>query len=206
MKKKKDEFYYKNLSACVEISYQAALFLRETIACYDREGLKEKLDVMHELEQKGDAKKHKMMAALSQAFITPIEREDMVALSGYLDDITDAVEEILVQIYMCNVEFIRTDTLPMVELLVACIGALGEVLGELKNFKHSKLLENRIIRVNELEEQGDMQYVETMHRLHQENDLRAILVWSNIYQTIENCMDTCEHTADVVTTVIMKNL
>ena len=161
---------------------------------------------MHELEQKGDAKKHKMMAALSQAFITPIEREDLVALSGYLDDITDAVEEILVQIYMCNVEFIRTDTLPMVELLVACIGALGEVLGELKNFKHSKLLENRIIRVNELEEQGDMQYVETMHRLHQENDLRAILVWSNIYQTIENCMDTCEHTADVVTTVIMKNL
>ena len=72
MKKKKDEFYYKNLSACVEISYQAALFLRETIACYDREGLKEKLDVMHELEQKGDAKKHKMMAAVSQAFITPI--------------------------------------------------------------------------------------------------------------------------------------
>ena len=51
MKKKKDEFYYKNLSACVEISYQAALFLRETIACYDREGLKEKLDVMQDLEQ-----------------------------------------------------------------------------------------------------------------------------------------------------------
>lgn len=205
MKKKKEEFYYKNLSACVDISYQAALLLRETVASYDKNTMRERLDAMHELEQKGDAKKHKMMAALSQAFITPIEREDLVALSCYLDDITDAVEEVLLQIYMCNVDFIRTDALPMTDLLIACIGALGEVLGELKNFRHSGILENRIIRVNELEEQGDALYVETMHRLHEESDVRTILIWRNIYETIENCMDTCEHAADIVTTVTMKN-
>ena len=31
--------------------------------------IKEKLSQMHELEQKADAKKHKMMSALSEAFI-----------------------------------------------------------------------------------------------------------------------------------------
>ena len=77
MKKKKEEFYYKNLCSAMEYAYQAAQFLTETLKHFDKETIQEKLDAMHELEQKGDVKKHKMMKALSQAFITPIEREDL---------------------------------------------------------------------------------------------------------------------------------
>lgn len=205
MKKKKEEFYYKNLCSAIEYSYQAAQFLTETLKNYDQEMLPEKLDAMHELEQKGDAKKHKMMKALSQAFITPIEREDLVALSGYIDDITDAVEEVLLQIYMSNVSAIRTDVFPTLDLLSECIKALGDVLEELKDFKHSKVIEDYIIRVNDLEEQGDRLYVENMHTLHQEDDIRNVVIWRTIYEYLENCIDTCEHVADIVGMVIMKN-
>ena len=205
MKKKKDEFYFKNLSACVEISYQAADFLKDTLADYSVETIKDRLDRMHELEQKADSKKHKMMTVLSQAFITPIEREDLVALSSYLDDITDAVEDVMLHIYMCNVEKIRNDVPPMVVLLLECISALQDVLEELKRFKNSKTIEQGIIRVNDLEEKGDRMYVENMHRLYKEQDVRTIIVWRSIYSCIENCMDMCEHAADIVNTVIMKN-
>ena len=37
------------------------------------------------------------------------------------------------------------------------------------------------------------------------SDLRTVVVWKNIYACIENCMDVCEHAADIVNTVIMKN-
>ena len=205
MKKKKDEFYFKNLSACVEISYQAADFLKDTLADYSAETIKDRLGRMHELEQKADSKKHKMMTVLSQAFITPIEREDLVALSSYLDDITDAVEDVMLHIYMCNVEKIRNDVPPMVVLLLECISALQDVLEELKRFKNSKTIEQGIIRVNDLEEKGDRMYVENMHRLYKEQDVRTIIVWRSIYSCIENCMDMCEHAADIVNTVIMKN-
>lgn len=150
-------------------------------------------------------KKHKMMSALSQAFITPIEREDLVALSNYLDDITDAVEDVLLQIYMCNIEEIREDVPQMLDLLLECIQALQEVLGELKNFKHSKVMNEYVIRVNDLEEQGDKLYVENMRRLYNEQDIRTIITWRTVYECMENCMDLCEHAADVVSTVIMKN-
>ena len=195
MKKKKDEFYFKNLNTCVEISYQAAEFLKNVVVDFSVDTIKENLDRMHELEQKADGKKHKMMTVLSQAFITPIEREDLVALSNYLDDITDAVEDVFLQIYMCNVDTIREDVPQMVELLLECIKALQDVIGELKRFKSS----------NDLEEQGDRLYVENMHRLYGECDLRTVVVWKNIYACIENCMDVCEHAADIVNTVIMKN-
>ncbi|MBQ7934372.1 MAG: DUF47 family protein [Lachnospiraceae bacterium] len=205
MKKKKDEFYYKNLNAGIEVAYEMGKVLRDTLQNYHPGSLREKLDILHELEQKGDNKKHKMMDALNQAFITPIEREDLVALSGYLDDICDGVEDILLEFYMCNVTELRRDVLPMISLLLECIQALGDVLGELKDFKHSKNIGKQIIRVNELEEKGDRLFVENMHRLHQEGDLRTIMVWRNIYGRVESCVDICEHVADVVETVKMKN-
>lgn len=131
MKKKKEEFYYKNLNAGIEVAYEMGKVLRDTLQNYHPGSLKEKLEVLHELEQKGDNKKHKMMEALNQAFITPIEREDLVALSGYLDDICDGVEDILLEFYICNVKELRRDVLPMISLLLECIQALGDVLREL---------------------------------------------------------------------------
>lgn len=205
MKKKKEDFYYKNLSTCVEVAYDAAVVLKETVNEYNIDDIKEKLTVMHELEQKGDAKMHKMMSALSQAFITPIEREDLVALSNYLDDITDAVEDVMLEIYMSNVEKIRKDIIPMLDLLMESIDALGSVIKELKDFKHSKTIEKGIIHVNDLEEKGDQLFVENMHRLYQESDIRTIIIWRHIYECIENCLDSCEHAADIVATVMMKN-
>lgn len=204
-KKKKEEFYYKNLSASVEYSYQAAQFLRETLTHFHRGSMEAQLAQMHDIEQKADAKRHKMMAALGQEFITPIEREDLVSLSSCLDDITDAVEEILLQIYLSHIPSIRGDVFPMLELLLECIQALQQVLEELKHFRHSKKIEGYIIRVNDLEERGDTLYRESMYRLHEETDVRTILNWRGIYECIENCMDTCEHAADIVDMVIMKN-
>lgn len=204
-KEKKEEFYFKNLCACGEISLEAATFLLETMESFDKKELKKRMETLHELEHKADDKKHKMMTAVNQAFITPIEREDLIALSNYLDDITDAVEEVLIQIYMCNVDRIRPDAIPMVKALVKCIDALQDVLKELKRFKHTEKLEAAIIKVNDLEEKGDDLYVKNMHKLHKEDDVLTILAWRSIYECLETCMDTCEHAADTVNMVIMKN-
>lgn len=155
------------------MAYQAAQFLTETLKHFDKESIQEKLDAMHELEQKGDVKKHKMMKALSQAFITPIEREDLISLSGYIDDITDAVEEVLLQIYMSNVTEIRADVFPTLDLLSESIKALGDVMEELKDFKHSKVIEDYIIRVNDLRSRASRLYVENMHTLHGEEGYPA---------------------------------
>jgi predicted phosphate transport protein (TIGR00153 family) len=205
MKSKKEEFYYNNLCYCVEISYEAATMLRKIVTDFDKEQIEAKLAAMHALEQEGDSQKHEMMEALNRAFITPIEREDLIALSNYLDDITDAVEDVLLHIYISNVRQIRKDILPMIILLQQCIKELGKVLLELPDFKHSDHIRDHIIRVNEFEEEGDKLFVENMHRLHQEDNVYSIVTWRKIYECLENCMDTCEHAADIVSTVMMKN-
>ena len=52
---------------------------------------------------------------------------------------------------------------------------------------------------------SDKLYVENMRRLYNEQDIRTIITWRTVYECMENCMDLCEHAADVVSTVIMKN-
>ena len=160
---------------------------------------------MHQMEQEADAKKHEMMAALNVAFITPIEREDLVALSNNLDDITDAIEEVLLQMYMCNIQEVRQDVVLTIQKLLECIHSLWEVLKQFSEFKTSASIKGHIVKVNDLEEQGDHLYVENMHQLHKEKEVRVIVTWRTIYECIEACFDTCEHTADIVEMVIMKN-
>ena len=85
---------------------------------------------MHEIEQRGDSKKHELVKRVSEAFITPIEREDIIAISDILDDIIDDVEDILIQIYVSNVRELRYDIVPGIENLQRCIISLKKVLLE----------------------------------------------------------------------------
>ena len=205
MKKKKDTFYYDNLNECVEYSYEAACFLEKILKDYNPHTIQEAIAQIHEIEQKADTNRHKMMAVLNKAFITPIEREDLVSLSNILDDITDAIEEVLLQIYITNVKQMREDVLTTVQLLLECIACLCKVLHEFSDFKTSETIKADIVRVNDFEEQGDHLYINSMHRLYEEDNLKDIAVWRNIYECIEMCFDICENTADIVQTVIMKN-
>ena len=133
--------YFKNLYTCAQISLEAAKYLKNILISFDAQKMDENLAGMHELEQKADAKKHKMMKALGKAFITPIEREDLVAISNYLDDIMDSIEDVLIEIHICGIDEIRNDILEMIDLLTENISALMDVLSELKDFKHSKKIE-----------------------------------------------------------------
>ena len=59
------------------------------------------------LSNAADEKKHELHNVLAKAFITPIEREDMVLLSQSIDELTDEIEDVLLRIYCNNVKSIR---------------------------------------------------------------------------------------------------
>ncbi len=80
------------------------------------------------------------------------------------------------------------------------------LIKEFADFRHSRKLNDSIIRINSLEEQADRVYFSSMRALHTENsDILEILAWREIYTYLEKCADACEHVADVVEEVVMKN-
>lgn len=143
---------------------------------------------------------------LVKAFITPIEREDIAALSHDVDEVTDKIEDVLIRVYINNVQQIRPEALKLLDTVIECCDALRELMEAFPNFRKSKKLGEKIIAINTLEEKADKLYISSMRKLHmEEKDPLQIIAWREIYDYMEKCADACEHAADVVGSVVMKN-
>ena len=137
MAKKSDNYYFENFIQCVECGCQAAKMLEENLANFEVSRLSENLDELHKIEHDADKKKHEMMAVLVKAFITPIEREDIILLSQSIDEVTDQIEDVLIRIYINNVHTIRPEALQFTKVIIRCCKVLKEIMEEFANFKKS---------------------------------------------------------------------
>ena len=148
MARKADSFYFDNFNACAENNCRAARLLEQVMREYDPDGLQARIDEMHELEQAGDELRHELLDCVLTAFITPIEREGIVALSARLDDVTDCIEGVLHRLYYNNVRELTAGALEMVTLLVRACDEVRDTVAELPNFRKSKTMHDHIVAVN----------------------------------------------------------
>lgn len=206
MSKKSDMIYFDNFVECADCAVQAAKILERVLENFDPHRISESIDEIHEVEHEADVKKHNLMEELMRAFITPIEREDIMAISQYLDDITDKIEDVILRFHICNVTAIRPESVRFAKLVIRCCEMVKATMKEFPNFKKSKELKQCLIEINRLEEEGDRMYLDSMRALHTTSkDPVEIIVWRDIFKYLEDCLDACEHTSDIVETVIMKN-
>ncbi len=206
MSKKQDAYYYNNFISCAEYSCKAVHLLKEILTHFNPQEISRRLDEIHEIERMADDKKHELTDKLAKAFITPIEREDIVELSHHIDDVTDKVEEVLIRIYINNVQKIPQEALQLLDVVCQCCEEVQNLLKEFSDFRHSNKITQKIIAINTLEEEADSLYISNMRKLHTEgNDVLYIIAWTEIFNYFEKCADACEHVADTVGSIVMKN-
>lgn len=203
---KGDKFFFDNLSVSASFCKTAALYLVQCLKDYKQSDLQEMLTEMHVIEHSADKKKHEMNAALAKAFVTPVDREDLDMLSNQIDDVTDMLEEILQKFYICDMKEILPDAVTFAQKLVRSCELLCQIMQEFENFKKSQKLRNLIIELNDVEEECDKLYLESMRALmNQPENMLLIMSWREIYGCFEACADACEHAGECVASVIMKN-
>lgn len=206
MARKNDFDYFDMFARAVDFSHQAATMLESVLKNFDVDTLPEKMKELHIIEHTADIAKHDMMQELSHAFITPLEREDIMALIQAIDDVTDATEDVLMRMYMFNVLSVREDAIEFTGLIVKCCNAMKDTMKEFRNFRKSGSIHENIVEINRLEEDGDQLYMKSVRKLYlSSKDPVELMVWREIYDRLEKCCDACEDVANVVESVIMKN-
>ena len=206
MGSKQNSFYFDNFIACADYSRKAAQLLDKGMRQFDPAQIGDMIEEMHEVEHAGDERKHELLNVLAKAFITPIEREDIILLGQNIDEVTDKIEDVLLRMYCNNIKSVRPDALELVAVVIECCNELKEMLEEFPRFKNSKKLHEKIVNINTLEEKADQLFISSMRNLHTTcDDPVMIIVWREIYIYLEKCVDACEHVADTVESVIMKN-
>ena len=177
------------------------------MANFDAAKMEERMEAIHTVEHSADMEKHALLNTLIKAFITPIDREDIMMLSQNIDELTDNIEDVLIRIYYNNIQQIRPDALELMRIVCRCCEAVKRMMEEFPDFRHSSSkLHEQIVRINSMEEEADKVYIDSMHRLHTTcGDPMTVMTWREIYSYLEKCADACEHVADIVESVVMKN-
>ncbi len=204
---KKGNDYFEMFVRLADFSCSAAKQLCGIIGRFDPEKMPEEMKSMHVIEHSADVEKHNMMKLLAREFITPIEREDIFLLAQELDNVTDSIDDVTMRIYMYNIRAIRPDAVRFAQLIQRCTDALREAMAAFSDFrKHSAKVNECVITVNALEEEGDRLYTEAIRRLYCSGlGHLEIIAWTEVFERLEMCCDACEHVSDVIESVVMKN-
>lgn len=198
--------YFKLIEQQLGFCVEASNLLADILKNYSPASLKEQRLAMHKIEQAADDIHHDILSRLSAEFITPIDQEDIVHLVQIIDDITDALDEVVLDLYMFHIDQVPTDAPVMAQLVNHCVNALFEAIKELKNFKKPDTLRKLLLKVYSMETEADNAFVEAIHHLFGHETESKILIGNKaIYESLENCCDLCEHACDVIEQIIIKN-
>jgi uncharacterized protein len=206
MMNRKEYNYFEAFINLSKFSLNSAEILNKTLYEFDKRKIDDKIREMHNIEHSADIAKHEMLEHLMKEFLPPIEREDINALSQMIDDVTDAIEDVLICIDIFNVKNIRPEILKFTKLIVDCCKSMDTALIEFQNFKKSKKLHSEIVEINRLEEEGDALYVNGVRNLYKTTtEPVELMIWTEIFRRLEKCCDACEDVANTIESIIMKN-
>ena len=206
MKKKEKYNYFEELIKIAEHIETSSNKLKELMNDYNEENLDKSIEEIHKLEHSSDRIVHKMRKFLIKDFLPPLEREDIAVIVNKLDDIEDGIDEIAIDFKIINIEYIKQDTLEIIDILVKATTAVKGIFEKLSDLKHPELVEEKLVIVNRLEEQGDRVYEKIISNLYkEEKDPIELIKWVNIYKGFEETIDSCEQISDCIQDVIMKN-
>ena len=172
---------------------------------YVWENVKERVNILDDLERDGDAITHEVMALLHRTFITPLDREDISLLAQSLDDIADGIHLAADIMFLYRIESPtdRAKELADIVLQVA-VEVEGAVLGISGHIDRNQLLK-RCVEINRLQNFGNSVYYTALASLFANiSDICYVIKWREIYELIKSPIDKCEVAANVIEGVAIK--
>ena len=166
----------------------------------------ERVTTIKKIESDADALTHRLANKADATFITPLDQEDLRAVSSALDDITDNIEGAAGRIELYRLTTPRPELEPLVTLLVRLIKATRSAVAVLRNMRGRESVQDVLICVHQIENEGDTLYRQAIADLLNSDTDNPLLVikWKEIFDRIEIAMDKCEHVANIVERVVVK--
>jgi uncharacterized protein Yka (UPF0111/DUF47 family) len=158
---------------------------------------------LRDLEHQCDEVTHQIHNLVNSTFVTPIDQEDILLLASSLDDVVDLAEETGDKIDLYEIGVISDAAKAMGEQLAK---AGTEVAGALDRLEGFAELKPHRLEIHRLENEGDRITREAIGELFSKvSDATELVKWKDIYDLLEATMDACEHAANVMETISIKN-
>jgi predicted phosphate transport protein (TIGR00153 family) len=154
-------------------------------------------------EHEGDRITHDIIQRLNSTFVTPIDREDIYALASALDDIVDYIEEVADFMGLYRIEAPMTQAQQLARVLHQSCRALCQAMPRLRTFKD---IRHFTVEINRLENVGDRIVREALASLFDHGtDPMVVIRWKDIFDRLEDAVDSTETVANILEGIVIKN-
>ena len=154
-------------------------------------------------EQEGDRITHDIIQRLNATFVTPFDREDIIALASSRDDIVDFIEEVADFLGLYRIEAPMDQAVRLARVLHEAVRNIAEAVPRLRTLKD---ISHYTIEVNRLENEGDKIHREAVASLFDHGiDPMMVIRWKDIFERLEDAIDSTESAVHTLEGIIIKN-
>jgi len=154
-------------------------------------------------EQEGDRITHDIIQRLNATFVTPFDREDIIALASSLDDIVDFIEEVADFLGLYRIEAPMDQAQEMARVLHEATRAIAQAIPRLRTLKD---IHHYTVEVNRLENEGDRMLRSALASLFEQGiDPMMVIRWKDIFERLEDAIDSTETAVNTLEGIIIKN-
>ena len=193
-RKKKVDFYQllldqaeKTLDGC-----------KALVAFLEAEGPAERLEM---IEKEADDIRRILIDELNQTFITPIDREDIFALSRAVDDVLDYAYNTVNEMQIFEVDA-NEHLCRMAELLTEGAEHLVSAMRHLQ--MNPNVAVEHAVRAKRIENKMNDLFLIALKQLFSGSDPRQMFKYREIYRHINRSADTVDEAANIISNIVVK--
>ncbi|HET7294734.1 MAG TPA: DUF47 family protein [Vicinamibacteria bacterium] len=202
----KEERFHELLGEDTQVLRRAAQLFSEIANAASLEERRVKAVDLKAVEHQGDDVTRRIFEALNSSFITPLDREDIRSLANDLDDIVDLLEGVAQYLVLFELEEAPEALRQFSRILVEMTEEIDRATRLLWNLKHEREIHASIVKVSELENQGDALYNTVISDLFRDGrNPVQILKWKEVYDGLEDACDECKNYTHTLGNVVLKN-
>ena len=158
------------------------------------------------LEAEADELQHTIIHELSQTFITPIDREDIYAISTAQERAIDSLNSLGTRFYLFSFVHVRFPAKKCVEDMYQIARAVGEMLDCLKEKRPPS---EPVARVHSLKENCEMLLGVGLGELQDTEvtsfeQVKQLMVWTQLYERIEQTLLLFSELTDTLEQAVLK--
>jgi len=153
-------------------------------------------------EQAADDVRRILIDELNQTFITPIDREDIFALSRAIDDVVDHAKNTVKEMKVFEVES-NDELCEMADLLQIGAEQLVASMRHLK--KNPNVAADYALRAKRIENRMNDVYLAALKKLFSGNDIRLIVSLREIYRHFNRSADRVDDAANIINNIVVKS-
>jgi len=201
----KEELFYDLLEASAEEA-KATADLLSGLLLNLKDGTPADLDDFIAHRRKDKEITQQITEALCRTFVTPLDREDIMALAQALYKVPKTIEKIGERLLIYRLKPWQNDFQRQNELIGQATEAMLFMVRSLRTLKNPDEIRARNQLLQKLEGEGDKLMLELMRKLFKEiNDTKEILMRKDVYELLEKALDRFRDAGNVVLEIVLKH-